>query len=602
MSGFVAILDTTGAPVDERLVRTMIDVAPFDAARADVWTADGVALGCAPLRTPHRLRTGQPLRRSGGLRIVMDGRLDDRAALIRELEDDLDSASDTEIVRAAYQRWGEGCASRLLGDFSFCLWDAERRHLMCARDHFGVKPLYYARVGPAIVISNVLRSVRRHPGVSERLDDLAVGDVLLFGLAMDPSRTMFRDVSRVPPAHVLVCSASGVRGVRRYWELTPPSTTHHRGEGDAVEEFAAALRQAVADRVRGGPIGILMSGGLDSSGVAAMAASVLGPSAPESLRACTGVYETVAADEERHYSSLVADRLNIRIDHVPLDGYALFDGWDNGGLPPEPTTEPMTAVMADLLARAAEHSAVVLTGDGGDPLLLPTTLINQVGHVPFRQLMAGFWTSMRVQARPPIGVRSSLRSWLRSDVNLVPAWFAEPLLRSFDARGRWAEIRAQQSANRGPRSAALNSLMDPWWPSTFESYDPGVTGRPVEMRYPYFDIRLAGVALGLPSFPFCVNKHVLRRAMHQHLPEPVLRRPKTPLAVVPEAFHGRWSLPASVQALAAVPAMEQYVNVRKFEATVRPEFIFTDRARGSLAAVSLAMWLRHSAAAPVSAC
>src|SRR5262245_43075293 len=125
----------------------MIDVAPFDAAKADVCTHEGVALGWAPFRTPHRFEIGHSLRRAAGLRIVMYGRLDDRAALDRALDRDLATASDAELVVAAYERWGIDCLSRLLGDFSFCLWDAERRCLMCARDHFGVKPLYYARVG-----------------------------------------------------------------------------------------------------------------------------------------------------------------------------------------------------------------------------------------------------------------------------------------------------------------------------------------------------------------------------------------------------------------------------------------------------------------------
>ena len=145
-----------------------------------------------------------------------------------QLEADLDrvlrAASDAELILAAHERWGADGASRLLGDFSFCIWDAASRQLVCARDHFGVKPLYYARVGPAIVISNALRSVRRYPGISDRLDDLAVGDVLLFGLAMDSSRTMFTDISRLPPAHVLVGSGSGVQGVHRYWTLDPPDS------------------------------------------------------------------------------------------------------------------------------------------------------------------------------------------------------------------------------------------------------------------------------------------------------------------------------------------------------------------------------------------
>jgi asparagine synthase (glutamine-hydrolysing) len=600
MGGFVAILDTSGAPVDRRLLLTMLDVAPHDRSRAVAWTGDNVGLGGAPLRSPHPVEAPLSVNLHDRLSIVMDGRLDDRAALVRQLEADLEcclgAVSDAELALAAYKRWGTDCAAHLLGDFSFCVWDGERRQLVCARDHFGVKPLYHARVGPAVVISNVLRSVRRHPGVSVRLDDLAVGDVLLFGLAMDPSRTMFADVSRLAPAHVLVWPGSGGHRVHRYWALEPPPTHDYRDRAGPVEEFAAALRRAVADRVRGGPVGVLMSGGLDSSSVTAVAADVLGPSAPESLCAFTGIYETVAADEERYYSSLVAARLNIRIDHLPLDGYTFFDRWDNGGLPPEPTTEPMTATTADLLSRAAHHGASVLTGDGGDPLLLPSPLISQIGNVPFGRLMAGLWTSLRAEARPPIGLRSSLRRYVRPSARSLPSWLAEPLLRSFDARRRWAEITAQRSADRGPRSAAVNRLTDPWWPSTFETYDPGATGRPVDMRYPFFDVRLVDVALRLPSFPFCVNKQVLRSAMRGSLPDAVVQRPKTPLAVAPEAFHSRWSLSAAVQTLAAVPAIGQYVNVQKFAAAVRPELLFTDRAPGTLAAVSLAMWLRHSAA------
>jgi asparagine synthase (glutamine-hydrolysing) len=599
MGCLLAILNTNDAPADGRLVRSLMDVPPFVGPdRAEIWTSGAIGLGAAARRTsqPDRAR---PVSRRDRLWAVMDGRLDDRAALVRTLESRLDErlagAPDIELVLAAYECWGADCAAHLLGDFSFCVWDAECRQLVCARDHFGVKPLYYARVGPTIVISNVLRSVRRHPGISVCLDDLAVGDALLFGLAMDPSRTMFADVSRLPPAHVLVCSASGVSRVHRYWAVEPQEPRHYSDKRQPVEEFAAALRLAVADRIRSGPIGIFMSGGLDSSSVAAVAAGVLGPAAPEALRAFTGVYETVAADEERHYSSLVATTLNIGIDHLPLDGYTLFDRWDKGELPPEPTTEPMTATTADLLTRAADHGGSVLTGDGGDPLLLPSTLINQIGNVPVRRLMAGFWTSLRAQAQPPIGVRSSLRRWLQPGATAVPAWLAEPLLQSFDARDRWVEITARRAADRGPRSAAVNSLTDPWWPSTFEGYDPGATGRPVDMRYPFFDVRLVDVGLRLPSFPFCVNKQVLRSAMRGSLPDVVVQRPKTPLAVLPEAFHGGWSVSAAVQALAAAPAIEQYVNIRKFEA-VRPEFLFTDRAPGTLAAVCLAMWLRHSAA------
>jgi asparagine synthetase B (glutamine-hydrolysing) len=338
-----------------------------------------------------------------------------------------------------------------------------------------------------------------------------------------------------------------------------------------------------------------MSGGLDSSSVAAVAAGVLGPAAPEALRAFTAVYETVA-DEERHYSSLVATGLNIGIDHLPLDGYTLFDRWDTGELPPEPTTEPMTATTADLLTRAADHGGSVLTGDGGDPLLLPSTLISQIGDVPFRRLMAGFWTSLRAQAPPPpIGVRSSLRRWLQPGATGVPAWLAEPLRQSFDARDRWVEITARRAADRGPRSGGREQPDRSVVAVDVRRLRSGATGRSVDMRYPFFDVRLVDVGLRLPSFPVLRQQAGAAKCHAREPPRRCCSASKTPLAVLPEAFHGGWSVSAAVQALAASPAIEQYVNIRKFEA-VRSEFLFTDRAPGTLAAVCLAMWLRHSAA------
>jgi asparagine synthase (glutamine-hydrolysing) len=591
----VAVFDVDGAPVDPGLLRLLLDVAPFG-SDAQVWSDGPIGVASATFNPDPSLLVHDDIV------VAFDGRLDDRAALgsllERRIDTGVDAIADVELVVLAYRKWGTACTRRLLGDFALCIWDRERRSLVGARDHFGVKPFYIAHRGRTLIVSNVLRSVRRHPLVSDRLDDRAVADLILFGLAMDPKRTMFAEISRLPPAHVLVCPAGGAHRVDRYWALQTGDTIRHRDDRETVDEFAAALRRAVSDRVRGGPIGVLMSGGLDSSGVAAMAADVLGPSAPTALRAVTGVYETVAEDQERHYSSLVATRLDIGIDHLPLDGYGLFDRWEGSGLPPEPTAESMTASTVDLLARVAAHAGAVLTGDGGDPLLLPSTCIAQIGRVPIARLMADIWACLRLRVRPPLGIRSAVRRWRGVDAVEPPAWLGTSLRQSVDPRQRRREIDARRAIDRGPRSAAVNAIVDPWWPSTFETYDPGATGQPVAIRYPFFDVRLVDLAVRLPSFPFCVNKHVLREAMRRRLPEAVRLRPKTPLAVMPETFHGRWPVAAAVRALEAVPGIEQYVDVRTFASTVRADTLFSDRA--TLAAVGLAMWLRcsSSAAAP----
>jgi asparagine synthase (glutamine-hydrolysing) len=561
VSGLVAIFNIDGAPVDAGLLRTMLDVPPCG-AESQVWTDGPIALASAPFYrrgNASAAESDRSLLVRGPLAVLFTGRLDDREALRSSLarrgEDDASSV-DIELIALAYRKWGSACVDHLLGDFAFCIWDRERRTLLGARDHFGVIPFYLAQRGATLIVSNVLRSIRRHPLVSDRLDDRSVGDLLLFSLAMDPSRTLFADVSRLPAAHTVVAGIGRGPRVDRYWALQAPTTAHDADDRELVSEFATALQRAVADRVRGGPIGVLMSGGLDSSSVAAMAARALEPSTPRRLRAFTGVYETVAEDEERYYSSLVAATLGIQIDHVPLDGYRLFDRWNSGGLPPEPTAEPMTATTGDMLARAAEHSPSVLTGDGGDPLLLPTTLLDQIGRVPLSRLIAGFWTSMRTDTRPPLGIRSLVRRWTRAGAIATPPWLAAPLLRSFDPRGRLLEIEGQRAVDHGPRSAAVNALVNLWWPSSFETYDAGATGHPVAIRYPFFDVRLVDVALRLPSFPFCVNKRVLREAMRGALPDTVRLRPKTPLALVPESFNSACSVHSAVGPLDAVPGIE----------------------------------------------
>jgi asparagine synthase (glutamine-hydrolysing) len=604
MSGFVAILETTGAPVDARLVRTMLDVAPFDAAHTAVQTRRGVALGSTPLRTPHRHERQQPLCHAG-LTCVMDGRLDARAELVRCLEDGLGrrffDASDVELVLAAYQRWGTGCPSHLLGDFSFCVWDEQRQQLFSARDHLGVKPLFYAWRGEALVISNVLHSIRRHPAVSTRLDDYAIGDVLLVGACMHQSRTSFADIARVPPAHALTCAmSSSSPTVERYWSLQPGDELRLRDPREYVERYLGVLETVVGDRLRDEPAGVLMSGGLDSSSVAAAAVTLRGPDA---LRAYTFVYDSAAEDDERRYSSLVARRLGIQIDHHPVDGYGWFERWNAGLLPPEPSTEPMTAMTCDLLERVAQRSAVALTGDGGDPAFVPSTMMHLLGLRPFRDIVMGAClTAWRTRTQPPIGIRAALRQWLSPErKSLVPPWLADSFVRRCDLHDRSEVLGRRRLPAEGPRGPAAGALTDPWWTSMFETYDPGATQRAVDLRYPLFDVRFITFVLSLPSNPWCLNKELVRSAMRGRLPDEICVRPKTPLAVDVVRAHGRLTVGEIATAIASAPELASYIDLDAFTAAVCEDDVMTDREPAAWSALALATWLRCDAGAAVPA-
>jgi asparagine synthase (glutamine-hydrolysing) len=599
MSGFVAILRTNGAAIDSHLLQDSLNLAPFDIARSRMWAAEGIGLCAAPLDSPHD-EARHSFAHNDRLAIVMDGRLDDRPTLVRALEAELGrpftAATDVELVLSAYERWGTACVGRLLGDFAFSIWDADRRQLFCARDHLGVKPLYYARVGNTLIVSNVLQSIRRHPHVSTRLDDYAVGDLLLAGACMYPSRTSFADITRVPPAHTLRCSMSSpAERVERYWTLTPRDELRLRDPREYIDAYTSVLETVVRDRVRSVPAAILLSGGLDSSSIAAAAVHALGNSASDLLRAYTFVYDTVAEDEERKYSTLVARHLGIDIAHHALDRYRWFERWNAGLLPPEPSTEPMTAMMADLLERVSGHSAVAMTGDGGDPAFLPSTLARLLKYRAPHLVVAEFVRSLwQTRSLPPIGLRAMVRQWFAvRDDGAVPVWLAEAFVERCDLRAR-SQMLAHRGSDDGPRGAATRASADLWWASMFETYDPGATRQPVTLRYPFLDVRFMEFALSLPTHPWCVNKHIIRTAMRGRLPDEICARPKTPLAVDLLRTHGRLTTADIVADIEAAPELQAYIDCSRFAATVSDDRVLTNEEPGTWAAAALGMWVRCS--------
>jgi asparagine synthase (glutamine-hydrolysing) len=207
-------------------------------------------LGHALLRLNDGAELEQPFTLDGGLWIVADARIDARADLAAALQphttERLDQASDVELILRAYLAWGEQCVTRLLGDFTFAIWDAARRRLFCARDHLGVKPLFYAEVGRCVVVSNTLDCVRKHPLVSRALDDRAIGDFLLFGAHQEADATAFRDIRRLPPAHSIpgLPTRRGARGMgaagRRAGRVARSA--------DYTDRFLELLRDSVGDR------------------------------------------------------------------------------------------------------------------------------------------------------------------------------------------------------------------------------------------------------------------------------------------------------------------------------------------------------------------
>ena len=140
----------------------------------------------------------------GELRLA-NARIDGREELIEKLKGKValnQSPTDAELILYAYEAWGEDCVKHLIGDFAFAIWDNRSQRLFCARDHFGVKPFFYSCAGNDFIFSDNLNELRRDARVSDALDEIAIGDYLVFGLNQDLSSTTFKDIRRLPQSHI----------------------------------------------------------------------------------------------------------------------------------------------------------------------------------------------------------------------------------------------------------------------------------------------------------------------------------------------------------------------------------------------------------------
>ena len=497
--------------------------------------------------------------------VTADARIDARDELIPKLRQSPRTQDDEELILLAYETWGEDCVKHLIGDFVFAIWDNRTRRLFCARDHFGVKPFFFTRVGNKFQFSTSLDFLRTE---SDALNETAIGDYLVFGLNQDLSTTTFRDIQRLPPAHSLTLD-NGSLAIRRYWNPDTSKEVRFRDRESYVERFRELLRRAVKDRLPSDRVAVSMSGGLDSTSLAAVACE-----SGADVRACTVVYDRLIPDEERRYSTAAADHLGIPISYVVADRYSLFDEQAPGDMnQPEPfLLSPLTAQFHNLLRLCAAHSCVALTGFDGDSF-------------------------MNEPKQSRLKIRSTMRRVLgkREQEAVLPEWIDESFAKRTNLSERYKEVflaQRRKGAKKERRPSAMRALDSKVWAPLFEGYDPGATKLDLEVRHPFIDVRLVEYLLAIPAAPWCVNKHILRLAMKDQLPAAVLNRPKTPLAgnIALQLIRDgsvRW-----LDSFEVNPQLESFVNL-SLRRPIADE-LTSDGLWASLRVFALNYWLTNS--------
>jgi asparagine synthase (glutamine-hydrolysing) len=549
MSGIVGIFNLSGAPVDASLLSEMTDLlAPRGPDQRGLWHDGCAGLGHTLFRTTDEAASEtQPFTFDGKTWIVADARVDARAELVASLRAAGREAShdrpDVELILHAWHAWGEDCAGRLLGDFSFAVWDAGRRRIYCARDHLGIKSLYYARIGQTVIVSNSLPCVRRHPAVSAKLDDLAIADFLLFGYKHDPTATSFADIRRLPPAHWATWTADGERQ-RRYWTLPIDEPLFLRRSGEYPERFGELLREAVRDRTRTDRIGVLMSGGMDSTLLASFAKDAL---RERGRNASLAAFTSLAGpdDDERRYAEAVANELGIPIHFFdPLAtarGMALAPATT-----PEPNLDPMgLAVFRCQYEGMAQHARVAFFGEGPDnalryewkPYLAWLWKQGRVGRLA-RDVVAHAVAHRRIPLVPTLLATIAATEPAGEEVNPFPPWLNPGFIARLGLEERWRDGIRPILSDHSLRPSGHGSFGLPLWLEIFAGFEIEQSGAALEVRHPYLDLRLLRFMLQVPALPWCREKLLMRRVACGRLPETVRRRPKAPFVGDPLRFPG----------------------------------------------------------------
>ena len=550
MSGVFGIVDFAALRVEPEAFRQLAESAMYRAPAGIGYRFLGVA-GLAYLaRRPEDGGLAQPLfDQRQQVCVLFDGRLDNRPELAARLapagradapDADAVDASDAALLLAAYLEWGEACTDHLLGDFALAVWDARRHLLLCAVDPLGIKPLHYARVGSLVCFGSDAMQVLAHPAVPDDYNEREIA-AYLADQCEDPERSFFAAVRKLAPGQRLLATPGGMR-VERYWSPNLAEIRYSRDE-DYAAHFHDILQRSVTDRLRGAGsfVGVAMSGGLDSTAVAALAQRSSGVG----VRAYTFAFSRLSECDERSYSRAMTEELGLEIEC--LDTESLWALESRGALPISSDTPFLgwRSCYEEIYRRMAERgSRVLLTGHGGDDLLRGSALIyaerlgrgdlgaiSEVVRCARRQGGSIPPALYRYFGRPrlPSRVDSLLRSAFgRRKEPLLPALVHSDFLRKVDLAGRTEMLRAPNLfASRARQDFYANLVGSPWYWRLANWHERSSTLTGVEVRHPFLDRRLFEYVLAIPGeqlFRLDTCKSLLRRSVTGILPDRIRLR------------------------------------------------------------------------------
>jgi asparagine synthase (glutamine-hydrolysing) len=574
MCGIVAIYSGS-EPVDATRLREATKILYHrgpDGQRRWIAPHGRVGLGHARLSIIDLEGGDQPLaNEDASLHLVANGEFYDFERIQRELTDRghrLATRSDSEIALHLYEDYGADCLQQLRGEFAFVLWDEPNGTLMAARDRFGIKPLYYARVGDRLVFASEIKALFA-AGVPARWDHESFFQHQY--VYFDQDRTLFGGVYQVPPGCYLLASRGHV-AIYRYWDINYPPAEEIREDNDHdqhVERFHDALDEAVRLRLRADvPVGCYLSGGIDSCALLGLAAR----HRSDPIECFTLCFDRAAYNEEE-VAREMAERAGGNFHPLPITQTELADNFSDAVWHSETLTANPHGVAKYLLSRKVRDSGfkVVLTGEGSDEQLggyahfrRDVLLYNSEGQDPqtTQRLLDELVQANEVSRGSllPTGQSDSMESVIHT-LGFIPSWLETRSANSLRYRRLFAKSFSDAFSGRDAFRVFLNRFdvagqlrgRDPvnqsmylWTRSMLCNYLLNMLGDRMEMahsiegRVPFLDHRVAETLRDMPvtmKIRGLTEKYVLREATRDVLTEAVYKRQKHPFFAPPSGLE-----------------------------------------------------------------
>lgn len=519
------------------------------------------------------------------------------------------TASDTEVLLAAWEQWGPEALDRLNGMWAFALYDARDARLFCARDRFGVKPFFYSWDGHLMAFASEIKALLAHPAVVRRPDLTTLSAYLVHGAVDEGADTFFENVRSLPPGHHLTYDVRARRlSVARWYVLPNPEPRPGR-----PEEIRSLLEDAVRLRLRSDvAVGTCLSGGLDSSSLVALTARLRDPAAATDRTSFSVVYDDPGLAEAAFVRTVVEATGVRNVVATPTSAEFLTDLPHLTHHQDEPFPSPGVYSQWRVMRLAREAGVgVLLDGQGADEVLggYHYHFGPYLAEVARRRGLAATWTEVR-SARAATGRSLGFFLGLLAHQTLpVPAWLRTLALQHGATQGRvptgllcpWfralADARPTERHQVRPDLLAERraSILTASLPALLRYEDRSSMAFSIEARTPFLDYRLVERALALPASDLIRTgwtKAILREAVHGLVPDKVrFRRDKLGFAT-PEV---RWltELAPEVRVwLGPGSRTAPYVERRAMEAWLRePDRILAARP-GLFRLLSAELWLR----------